>query len=249
MRWTIFARVLTLPSMLAAMATTINAASLNTAAYTVTDLGPGGQYGTSDWERHMPLLDANGQSVVIAGDGKTVYAFPHTTTFAPQSALASITPPLAAPIHSGNTYGNPAAAYSTIDSHGLLTANGLLIGQDNSGVGGHGGDSMSAVVVSQRQSDGTYGAARVLYTSNLNISSGGGDVAQALDANLKGEILGSTQGDGREFFSTIRKRTIFNGSPYSSENGPWITSSRLTIKVESWAKAGRHTPKSRTCFC
>lgn len=153
----------------------------NIPAYTVTDLGTG---------TAQVSTDADGNGIVVAPDGQRTYTFPNTNnSLANLESVLPLIPPLYnAPIHNPMTYGDPNNAYSYIKD-GFLNENGLFVGRNLFGVGGHVAGAGSIVVASQRQADGTFDPLSFLWSSPNNASTGG-QTAEAKFLNNRDQVLG-----------------------------------------------------------
>ena len=133
MRRSSFGQVLVWLLLLARMATTSDAAAIPS-TYTVTDLGPVSDVlYQSAYSSYTPSSTV-GNPVLDSTDGKTAYAFPRTTTTAPALLMSSISPAVPASNYDFGYEGAPT--YSFNNPRGLLTADGLLVGQNFAGAGG-----------------------------------------------------------------------------------------------------------------
>ncbi len=140
--------------------------------------------------------DAAGNSVVLAPDGTTEYAFPRSTTTVNTANYLNVLPTLTnAPVSNPMTYGNPQFAYSTYSSQALLNQNGTLVTTDLVGVESHSAAAATIVLAAQQQADGTFGPNLTLWSSPNNDYTGG-QIAQAIDMNRQNLILGATASPG-----------------------------------------------------
>jgi hypothetical protein len=154
--------------------------------FTLTDLGPG-----------TPTFagDANGNGIVIAGNGRTAYAFQNAqdTSLSPQPLLSSHFPlPAQAPIGDPNTYGNPANAYSTL-LNSITNGNGVYVAIDASGVYGHEGSS--DVYYVKQNPDGSWSSPTGMWSGGVQFE-GQANPGQAsiIGLNKLNEVLGTGLG-------------------------------------------------------
>jgi hypothetical protein len=192
-------------------------------AYSITDLGAGDA---------RLATDAGGDGILIAPDGRTTYAFPRTENALtnPQAVLQSFPPFTNAPVDNPMTYGNPNNAYSEFSRQGLfLTRDGEFVGTDVYGVSGHVASAGSTVLSARRQADGSFGPLTPLWGSPNNNYTGG-PIAQALDINVRNEILGVASHDFSNF--TNRSFLLYDlDSKASTELGPILPGWHLDSAV------------------
>jgi len=117
--------------LIAACHCAAKADAITVSGYTVTDLGAGSP----------TFIPANGNSMILAPDGRTAYAFPEMLNAGVnggtgQGALANIPLVAPAPTYSPDTYGNPANAFAYVQS-AVVNANGIAAVVEVTGVNGH----------------------------------------------------------------------------------------------------------------
>ena len=207
------------------MVATVEARADAIQGYTVTDLGVG--------EARL-AKDASGNGVVIAPDGIMNYAFPRLGTGhgVDPRALAGSLPALTnAPVWDTMTYGNPKYAYSYFLPQGAFLDNhGDFIGTDNVGVSGHSASASSAVLFSERKSDGTFAPLTTLWGSPSNLDTYG-QIAQVLSINRNDQLLGATNHWGSSYLRDflvydLKSRSETMLSPYL---GSWIPSAAIAL--------------------
>lgn len=156
-------------------------------SYTVIDLGPVDPSKGPDYSVYAPSATVT-NPLVYSTDGKTAYAFPRSTIAAPQSLMSSIAPTVPASTWDWVNHGQYVFSYN---SGGLLTADGTLIVQNANGSGGAGLTAAIDVTASQRQADGSFGPAKILFGNGTSgIYPFEGNSSQAYDINKNGVILG-----------------------------------------------------------
>ncbi|MFO0908470.1 MAG: PEP-CTERM sorting domain-containing protein [Isosphaeraceae bacterium] len=191
--------------------------------YVVTDLGVG------------EATLAPDRGLVLAPDGTIGYAFMHQDHRVTNlDALRPSLPPLTnAPVSSPMTYGNPANAYSEWANTGMfLNSHGVLVATNLTGVLGHTAGAGSQVLALDRTSDGTFEIGQTLFRSSENRETGG-QIAQALDLNDAGQVLGVTQGSGpygRDFL--VYNLAAGSSSVVSRQLAGWVLQSAQAIDEE-----------------
>jgi hypothetical protein len=164
-------------------------------SYTATDLGPSntdlGPSNTLDVT--LASTGANGTFTTQSGQ---VYAFPRTDNLVanPQSLLDTFPPFTNAPVNQAVNFGGPNFAYSYFDSNNVfLNREGVFAATDLVGIDTHAAGSGSTVFTATRQANGTFGPLSPLWSTFNNYYSGG-QIAQVLDLNNAGQLLGVDAG-------------------------------------------------------
>jgi hypothetical protein len=154
--------------------------------FTLTDLGPG-----------TPTFatGANGDGIVIAGNGQTAYSFQMTqdASLTEKQLLSGNVPvAVAAPVSDPETYGNPANAYS-VPFSASTNGQGTLVVVGAYGVYGHGGQS--DVYAVQQNPNGTWGTPTELWSGDVQYSGQPGPGFTSITGiNKLNEVLGVGSG-------------------------------------------------------